>query len=190
MAERGKNTRDLLILEGIREINDHGVTDFSVRRVAQNCGISCAAPYKHFKDKQAFIRAVIQHVNAQWRVRQKQVIEACGDDLDRQLLEMSVAYVCFLMEKPLYRAILMLKDDGYDNLYHKLEGQTTSRAQQLEEAYFARSGMSREVWQRKRHMVRALIFGTVFLCDAGELSFNEETVHNLRYMLEREIHLP
>ena len=51
MAERVKNMRQLLIEAGIEEINRSGVTDFSVRRVAMECGVSCAAPYKHFKDR-------------------------------------------------------------------------------------------------------------------------------------------
>lgn len=46
MAERMKNTRLLLIEAGIAEIDRVGVSDFSVRRVARECGMSCAAPYK------------------------------------------------------------------------------------------------------------------------------------------------
>ena len=70
--------REVLILAGISEINTHGVTDFSIRRVAEACNVSCAAPYKHFKDKREFIAAIIDYVNEQWRVRQQEVLAACG----------------------------------------------------------------------------------------------------------------
>ena len=63
MAEKGSGTRQALILAGIDEINAHGVAAFSVRRVAQACHVSCAAPYKHFRDKREFIAAIIDHVN-------------------------------------------------------------------------------------------------------------------------------
>ena len=36
MAEKGNNTRQLLIEAGIEEINRAGVANFSVRRVAQS----------------------------------------------------------------------------------------------------------------------------------------------------------
>ena len=45
---RGRETRQALIQAGVEEINRHGVTEFSVRRIAQICGVSCGAPYKHF----------------------------------------------------------------------------------------------------------------------------------------------
>ena len=50
-----RNLREELILAGIEEINIHGANDFSVRRVAEACHVSSAAPYKHFKDKKEFI---------------------------------------------------------------------------------------------------------------------------------------
>ena len=45
-----RNTREALILAGLEELNEYGIQHFSTRRVAKACGMSCAAPYKHFKD--------------------------------------------------------------------------------------------------------------------------------------------
>ena len=100
MAAKGSGTRQALILAGIDEISAHGATEFSVRRVAQACHVSCAAPYKHFKDKREFIAAIIDHVNEQWAARQEQVLAACGESLRQQIVAVSVAYVRFLMENP------------------------------------------------------------------------------------------
>jgi len=36
---RGRETRQALIQAGVEEINRHGVTEFSVRRIAQICGV-------------------------------------------------------------------------------------------------------------------------------------------------------
>ncbi len=190
MAERVKNMRQLLLHAGIAEINEQGVTGFSIRRVATACGVSCAAPYKHFKDKREFISAIIDYVNEQWSVRQEQVLAACGDSLRQQLVEVSVEYVKFLMEMPYYRSILMLKDAEFDNLYHRKRGQTSSRTQELERAYQAQSGLEEAVWRRKVQLVRSVIYGTVFLLDAGELEYTAETIQNLRHHIEREFDLP
>lgn len=136
VAERNKNMRQTLIVAGISEINTHGVTGFSIRRVAEACNVSCAAPYKHFKDKREFIACIIEYVNEQWRERQQEVLAACGDSLRQQIVEVCVNYVKFLMEKPYFRSILMLKDEEFDNIYHKTRGQMSSRSQRLEADFF------------------------------------------------------
>lgn len=190
MAERTKNLREALILAGINEINAHGVTQFSVRRVAEACGVSCAAPYKHFRDKRDFIAGIIEYVNEQWRLRQQEVLDACSSSLREQIVEVSLNYIRFLMEKPYFRSILMLKDAEFDNIYHRARGQLSSRSQQMEEAFFAAAGMLPETFQRKRHLIRAHIFGTVFLFDTGELEYNEQTMEQVRFNIDREFDLP
>lgn len=190
MAERNKNMRQTLVLAGISEINAHGVTGFSIRRVAEACSVSCAAPYKHFKDKREFIAAIIEYVNEQWAQRQTEVLERCGGSLREQIVEVCVSYVEFLMEKPYFRSILMLKDEEFDNIYHKFRGQLSSRSQQLEQAFFAASDMDAATQRRKLSTVRALMFGIIFLFDNGELVYNEEAMANLRYNIDREFDLP
>ena len=190
MAEKGSGTRQALILAGIDEINAHGPAEFSVRRVAQACHVSCAAPYKHFRDKREFIAAIIDHVNEQWAARQEQVLAVCGESLREQIVAVSTEYVRFLMEHACYRSILMLKDDEFDNIYHKKRGQLSSRSQQLERAFFSASDMDAETQQRKLQLVRSLIFGAVFLFDSGELQYGEKALENLRYNIDREFDLP
>ena len=190
MAERIKNMREVLILAGIREINDHGVTGFSIRRVADSCNVSCAAPYKHFKDKREFIAAIIEFVNEQWRVRQQEVLDCCSGGMREQIVEVAVNYVRFLMEKPYYRSILMLKDAQFDNIYHKVRGHLSSRSQQMERDFFSSVSWDVNTQRRKLHLVRAMIFGTIFMFDTGELVYNEETMENFRYCVNREFDLP
>lgn len=190
MVARIKNMREVLILAGITEINAHGVTGFSIRRVADACNVSCAAPYKHFKDKKDFIAAIIDYVNEQWAERQKEIIAGCGESLRQQIVEVCVGYVEFLMEKPYYRSILMLKDEEFDNTYHKARGQMSSRSQQLEKDFFEISGWDEKTFKRKLHLVRAMLFGTIYICDTGEIEYNDETIANLRYVINREFDLP
>lgn len=186
MSEKVQNLREALILEGIREINERGVAGFSMRRVADACGVSCAAPYKHFKDKNEFIAAIIDYVNDIWAARQEEIVAKCSDSLREQIIEISLQYVRFLMEKPYYRAVLMLKDDEFDNLYHKKRTQFGSLSQTLAAHLYAASGLDRDTWDRKMMICRSLIFGVVFLFDAGEFEYNESTMEYLRYTLNRE----
>lgn len=190
MAERIKNMREVLVRAGIDEINSNGVTGFSIRRVAEKCGVSCAAPYKHFKDKREFIAAIIDYVNDQWRIRQEAVLADCTEGLRQQIVAVSVEYVRFLMEKPYYRSILMLKDEEFDNIYHRARGQMSSRSQLMQQAFFRQSGWDEGTFRRKLQVVRSMIFGTVFLIDTGELPFNDEILENVRSTIEREFDLP
>jgi len=193
VAERNKNIREELILAGIHEINTQGVTRFSIRRVAEACHVSCAAPYKHFKNKQEFIAAVIQFVNEQWRQRQLEVLEEIqqqNGSLRQQIVAVVVNYIRFLMEKPYYRSILMLKDEQFDNIYHKMRGQLSSQSQQLEAAFFAQSGFDLPTQLRKLYTVRSMLFGSIFMFDTGELEYNEETMKMIEFCIDREFDLP
>lgn len=190
MADKNTNLRQALILGGIREINTNGITGFSLRRVAEACGVSCAAPYRHFKDKKALIAAIIDYVNEQWAQRQEEVLANCSDSLREQIVEISVNYVRFLMEQPDYRTVLMLKDAEFDNLYHKKRTQFGSLSQTLSGQLFTMSGLERDVWERKTMVFRGLIFGMVMLFDAGEFEYNETNLQHLRYTLDREFDIP
>lgn len=185
MAQR-RNLRQELILAGIEEINTYGASEFSVRRVAQACGVSSAAPYKHFKDKKEFISAIIDFVNEQWAVVQEDVLTACGDDIRLQIVEVAVSYVKFLMEKPYYRQVLMLKNADFDNLFHRKRGEVNSRTQQIMARIRETYGLSDDVWRRKVLTIRSLLFGAVFLFDCGEFAYSEVALEHLRYTIDRE----
>lgn len=190
MSSKATGLREALILAGINEINANGVANFSIRRVANDCNVSCAAPYRHFENKHDFIAAIIDYVNDIWAAEQQKILETCESTLRAQTLAISVGYVKFLMENPTYRSILMLHDENFDNLYHKKRTQFGSLSQTLNVMLQEASGYAPEVWERKLMMARALIFGTVFLCDAGEFEFNQQTLDHLYYTLNREFDIP
>ena len=185
-TERPINLRQELILAGIEEINTYGANDFSVRRVAAACNVSTAAPYKHFKDKKEFIGAIIDYVNEQWAETQDQVLAGCGDDPRTQMVEVCVAYIKFLMEKSYYRQILMLKNAEFDNLYHRKRGEINSRTEQIMANVKKTYDLSDEVWNRKALMVRSILFGSVFMFDCGEFTYDETALENIRYVINRE----
>ena len=186
MAERKKNLREELILAGIDEINTYGANNFSVRRVAQACHVSSAAPYKHFKDKKEFISAIIDYVNDQWAVAQDEALRNCEQDVRSLMVEAAVRYIQFLMEKPYYRQILMLKNADFDNLYHRKPGEINSRTEQIMLAVKEAYGLTEEVWRRKALMVRSILFGSVFMFDCGEFQYSEAALEDIRYTINRE----
>lgn len=184
--ESNRDLRQALIEAGIEEINRFGANDFSVRRVANACGVSTAAPYKHFKDKKELIGAIIDYVNEQWAVEQDRLLASCADDPRTQMVTVATGYIKFLMEKPYYRQTLMLKNAEFDNLYHRKRGEINSRTQQIMQRVKETYHLSDEKWERKALMVRSLLFGSVFMFDSGEFEYNEKALENLRYIIDRE----
>ncbi len=186
MTEHNRNLRDDLIRAGIDEINLYGANGLSFRRVASNCHVSTAAPYRHFKDKKEFTSAIIDYVNNQWFIVQDEVIATCNNDPREQMVEITTAYVKFLMENPHYRQILMLKNADFDNLFHRKRGEINSRTQQIMMQIKTKYNLSDEVWHRKALMVRSLLFGAVFMFDSGEFKYSEQSLEDLRFIIDRE----
>ena len=66
--------KEKLILTGINEIEKVGLNGLSLRKVAAKCGVSCAAPYRHFKGKQEFILEIFRYVNEKWSAALDEIV--------------------------------------------------------------------------------------------------------------------
>jgi AcrR family transcriptional regulator len=185
-----KNVREQLIIAGIQEINEYGLQSFSIRRIANECGVSCAAPYKHFRDRQSFIAAIIDYINKQWFERQQKILKALPNDTRRQLVETSLDYVRFLVENPHFRSIIMLKDEEFDSEYKNLRGKISGLSQGLIKRYCKEANMSEDSEKRKTYIVRSLIYGASLMFDNGELEYNEENMRFVEFSIDREFDLP
>lgn len=191
MAEtRNKSIREQLIIAGIHEINQYGIQNFSVRRVANECGISCAAPYRHFKDRKSFVAAIVEYINKQWSERQERILSEYPSQVRKQLLEISLDYVRFLMEKPYFRSIIMSKDDEFDSEYRRLRGQLSSITRSLIREYCVEHHISEDDEKRKTYIIRSLIYGAALMFDNGEMNYNEESMNYVKYSIDREFDLP
>ncbi len=188
-AEKPK-MRDQLISEGIRELNEYGYQAFSVRRIAAACGLSCAAPYKHFKDKHSFVAAIVEYINELWRQRQEAVVARFPDSTRRQLVEVSVDYVRFLVENPYFRSTIMLRDDEFDREFARPKGRLSPLADELVARYCREAGMPEDVRHFKLYVVRSLIYGAALMFDNGEMAYTEENLRLVWEAIDREFTLP
>lgn len=184
------NVREKLILAGIQEINQYGLQDFSVRRIAAKCGVSCAAPYKHFEDRHCFFAAIIEYINSLWYERQKSILASTPDNTRKQLLEISLAYVRFLVENPHFRSIIMLKDEEFDNIYQNMRGQLSDLSRRLINLYCEEANIPKNIESRKIYIIRSLIYGAALMFDNGEMAYTEENMQFVEYSIDREFDLP
>src|SRR5688572_5482780 len=54
------NLRQALVQAGLKLLTDGGLSALSLRGAAQLTGVSHAAPYRHFKDKDALLAAIAE----------------------------------------------------------------------------------------------------------------------------------
>ena len=190
METTPKDVRERLIRTGLEELNSCGPQKFSVRRVAERCGVSCAAPYKHFKDKNDFLAAIITYANSLWAERQREVVRSCPDSTREQLVQISMAYIHFLVENPYFRSALMLKDEAFDNEHLHLRGDVSQLTRKLITRYCAEVGMPERVELVKTFIVRSLIYGAALMLDNGELPNTPDILEEVAQVIDREFDLP
>lgn len=93
--------RKALIENGIEFINKYGEEKLSLRKIAEKCGVSNAAPYAHFKDKDDFINAMQGYVMDSFMDSLMVCANECSGDT-QILSELGVCYVMFFYHNPLY----------------------------------------------------------------------------------------
>jgi AcrR family transcriptional regulator len=182
-------TKDALILAGIQEIRQFGLQNFSIRRIAAECGVSCATPYKHYPNKDMFILAIFRYLGNEWHKIQSEIIER-RLSIKETIVEISVAYVHFLVDNPDYRNIIFSHDDdSFTPEQSKEIYNLTSRSQELISKYCASVGMPADVRIRKTFVVRSIVYSAAIMIENGELDSSDETYNMIRKTIEREFEL-
>ncbi|MBK7320148.1 TetR/AcrR family transcriptional regulator [Candidatus Villigracilis affinis] len=92
--------KNALIKAGVEILAKDGVSGLSLRKVAMKAGVSHAAPYAHFADKQALIAAISTEGFRQLYERVSGVAEEYQNQPEKQLVEAAWAYVQFAMDDP------------------------------------------------------------------------------------------
>lgn len=98
------NLRRALLDEALAVIAEKGVEGLSLREVANRVGVSHAAPYHHFADKAALLRALAREGMGLMDEAMAAAEDAAGDDPKARLLGIGMAYVTFAVEHPDYYA--------------------------------------------------------------------------------------
>ena len=107
--------RNALIEEGIKTINADGEEALSLRKLAEKCGVSMAAPYAHFKSKEDMINAIKEYVTDSFSDYLERAVAAVQeDDVEKKILALGDAYVRFFIKNPEYFTFLFSR--GYVHL--------------------------------------------------------------------------
>lgn len=101
MAKRPYHHGDLhaaLIEAALSLIAEHGVKGLALSDAARLAGVSVAAPYRHFKDKDALLAEIAGEGFTMFRDALARVAQSHPRDKVKRLVEMGVAYVDFALD--------------------------------------------------------------------------------------------
>jgi AcrR family transcriptional regulator len=92
--------KNALILAGIDILSKEGLAGLSLRKVAKKAGVSHAAPYAHFADKQALIAAISTEGYRRLYEQLSATIELNKVNSHQQLVEVGWTYIQFAIKDP------------------------------------------------------------------------------------------
>ena len=102
--------RTAMISKGIEIINDQGIDTLSLRKLAMACGVSHAAPYSHFANKDELFTAIKDHITEQFATILKESVKEAGAT-PKGLYHMGCAYVMFFVKNPEYFRFIFTRSD-------------------------------------------------------------------------------
>src|ERR1700760_2435104 len=92
------NLRSALIRAALLLVQEHGVKGLALSDAARQAGVSVAAPYRHFKDKEALLVEIAAEGFILFRDALARASESYPKDKVKRLVEMGIAYVNFALE--------------------------------------------------------------------------------------------
>lgn len=103
------NLGEELVEAGISLINEEGIANFSLRKVAKRLGVSPTACYNHYYSKEELLEGMKHHVSERFA---EVLLEASQyENHDYRLIEMGKAYVKFFADNPHYFAFIYDNED-------------------------------------------------------------------------------
>ena len=100
MKETGRDLGAELIREAVSQLQKNGMEGFSARAVAEACGVSCAAPFKHFDGRRGLFLAISQYLDDMLFKSMEEIEAKVGRDYKKAHLEMNMVFIQFLCRNP------------------------------------------------------------------------------------------
>lgn len=165
------NLRESLVEAARRLIAERGPAGFTLSDAAKLAGVSPAAPYRHFKDRQALLREVASLGFAALARRLQAAVASAGEGPDG-FMAMGRAYLAFAREEPaFYAAMFNTGLGGSEEPAAAAEKEPDPGFRLLEEAVGRMSGVSDPVRRRQAAlMVYGLTHGLASLASPGSVA--------------------
>ena len=190
MRKANEANREKFVKAAVSELEEHGASDFSIRRVARRCGVSCAAPYKHFESREALMLEVIRHINRKWDTIRRDTMQSYAKSSHKEkIVAVCMAYLTFLCTYPEYQTILFMNDRLFPVEFLEEKGRLSTAIDGLISEYCRSVAMPDEVRERKQYVVCSLLCGTAMMVNSGAIPFDSQIMFRMKTHIEREFDL-
>ncbi len=187
MRTANEANKEKFLKAAVSELEEHGVSDFSIRRVAKRCGVSCAAPYKHFDSKNDLLLQVMKYIGKKWEAVCQDTMESHKDEPYReQLVAICMAYIAFLCTYPEYQTILYMNDRVFPPEILAEKSKLTSMSQKLINDYCTSVNMANDVKKRKQFVILSILYGGSIMINSGAIPFDSNTMEMIKSNIRRE----
>ena len=92
--------RATLLRVGLELVAERGINGFTLREVARRAGVSHAAPYHHFADRGALVRAIVAESYGALAAALEDAASEGADDPLARIQAMGEGYVAFALANP------------------------------------------------------------------------------------------
>jgi AcrR family transcriptional regulator len=161
------NLRAALVTAALKQVADKGLEGFSLRAVARRAGVTEAAPYRHFKDKDELLAAVAAECAERHGASMiAAVAEARAENELERFRATGIAYVTFAVENPEHFRVMNLPG---------ISARVPKEQRELADAWIADS---------RRLLAAAQLRGEIARIDLDELLLSANAiVHGLAWMI-------
>jgi AcrR family transcriptional regulator len=186
------NLKKELLKKGLQLLNKYGYEDFSLRKVAAMCGVSHAAPYKHFKNRDELINSIIADVSKSFTAMLEDVMQSFPDNPKARVIEMGKQYVRFMVENPDYFKFIFLIDHHNpilikDDAFVIREGHPFEIAKKCAADYYASINMDEKKWAEETLTFWSLIHGLAVLMVHNTISYSGDYPDLIERMLKERL---
>lgn len=181
-----------LIKKGLQLLNKEGYEDFSLRKVAALCGVSHAAPYKHFRSKEELISAIMADVAESFTAVLAEVMQAHFDDPKARVVAMGKQYAGFMVENPDYFRFIFLTDHHHPivmtaDTFELRENHPFGMIRKCTADYFASVDMDEKDWARETLALWSLVHGFTALVVYNTIAYSGDYLELVSRMLEEKL---
>lgn len=164
-------------------VEEKGPDHFSVSEACRRAGVSTAAPYKHFKDKEEMLRAVALAGMVRQREQMLAELETCAPGTLDRIVAMGRVYVRFAVSEPgVFRLMFGLSEDHADHVDLVETGDDTFAVVQSEVARCRGSMTIEETDVHQAFLLWSFVHGLSFLMIDGKLTDSKMPL-DLEYVL-------
>ena len=121
--------RAALMTAALSLIDEHGVKGLALSDAARLAGVSVAAPYRHFKDKEALLAEIAAEGFVIFRDELARSLQSNPKDNTKRLVEMGIAYVEFALQHRSHFKVMW--ESGISKADYPAVGEAATEAYQL-----------------------------------------------------------